>query len=551
MSYRQQLRRDLARWKRRQAHERLTAALKLRQLTRPAEPPQQVIREDEQGNLKALTATAPTAEDTPTDVPEVAPPAERTPADQTFDPPANGVPFTAPIVVLEGWETSDGRYITPGSLGRRDLPQTLMAMTRNPDGGWGHDAAIIAGRIDTLERYDASAELNRETGQPFGSGVFAWRATGYLTPHPDQPGSEATVQFVRDHTLRGISVDLGEFEAEIEVLEEDEEGFPEKVRLVITQASIGQFTLAPFAAFPGAYLELDEETPAEETPPAQTAAAPRSDPAMLRLAGEDGCAPCDAATYTGRTVVASAGIAPELPPATWFNRVEQANPARHVYLGRHPDGTPTGQVWGYIAEWGVCHSAIGDRCVVAPRLGERGYDTFMSQGVTMTADGREVGTGILTFGGGHANLALGVTAALAHYDNAGTAYADVRVGEDDFGIWFAGAMRSDLTREQIEQFGRHPLSGDWRANQGDTSVRFVAALSVNTPGYSIGARAHVASSGQRAIVAAGAQPLAVRQQRAERGGTNPADVQAAIDRALRPILASAGRSALDRLTRRR
>lgn len=510
-----------------------SGVLALVRLRRPAPAPAPAsARWDADGQLRALVATAPV-----TDVEEQAPPpAERTPLDDPdLTAPDGGVPWTMPVFFLEGWETSDGRYFEPGGFGRRDLPQTLMAMVRNPEGGWGHDGAIIAGRIDTMERYDASAVINRETGQPYGPGVFAWRASGYLIPHPDQPGSQATLDYVRNKSLRGVSVDLGEVEAEIDVLEEDEEGFPEKVRFRATSGSIGQATICPFAAFPGAYIELAEEEPLadEELPEVDAARALRirQDPAAL---------------------AASGGVAPSAPPAIWFERQNQLNPSRHVYLGRNPDGSPTGQVWGYLAEWGVPHTGILDREVLAPRLGDAGYRTFLSQGEpVLTAEGTRVPAGTITFGGGHASLELGLIPALAHYDNAGSAYSDVNVGEDDFGLWFAGAMKAHLSREQIEEFGRHPLSGDWRANAGDTQVRLCAALSVNTPGFPIGARAHIAASGARALVAAGSASLAVRAHRADRGGTDAAAVEAAINRALRPVLASAARQRLRDLTRPR
>jgi hypothetical protein len=316
------------------------------------------------------------------------------------------------------------------------------------------------------------------------------------------------------------------------VLEEDEDGWPEKVRVRITKASIGGGTITPFGAFPGAYIELVDEEPLtdEELPEVDAAAA--------RVIVASSPIPQDAT-----------GVAPVTPPKAWFARVDQLNPARHVYLGRRPDGTPTGQVWGYIAEWGVPHSAVLDRYLEAPRLGAAGYRTFMDQGTVMTEEGEELSVGLLTFGGGHLmDMNAGVAPALAHYDNAGAAYAKVIVGEDDFGLWFAGAMSPMLTRAQIEEFGAHPLSGDWRANPGDRQVRLCAALSVNTPGFNIGAKAHIAASGARALIAAGSAPLA---RRAGRGGTDAAAVEAAINRALRPVLASAARSSLQRLTRPR
>lgn len=505
-------------------------------MRRPAMP---LARWGDTGELLALVATAPVAEpEAPevevVEVDEQPPPAERTPLDDTDLPdPEGGVRWRMPIFVLEGWETSDGRYIEPGALGRRDLPQSLMAMLRNPDGGWGHDAAIIAGRIDEMERYDASAVINRETGEPYGPGVWAWRAAGWFIPTPEQPGSEATLRYVRERALRGVSVDLGEVVAEEDVLEVDDEGWPERVRMRVTQGSIAQATVCPFAAFPGAYIELDDESEsaAEDAEPAPALAA-----SALRI-----ITPGDR-----RSLTASAGVAPALPPREWFSRVEQPDPARHVYLGRNPDGSPTGQVWGYIAEWGVAHAGIRDRAVYAPRLGPNGYGAFMCK-ATPTADGGEVQSGTLSFGGGHADLNYGVIAALAHYDNVATAYADVVVGEDDFGLWFAGAMRPNLTREQIETFGRHPLSGDWRADPGDVRERLVAACSVNTPGFTIGARRHLAASGARALVAAGSEPLARRARRAEQGGLDEQRLARVLDERMRPLYRQAARDGLARL----
>jgi hypothetical protein len=487
------------------------------------------------GGLLALVATAPPEEDTePPSVvdvePQQPPPAERTPSDQTLDPPEGGVPFTMPMFFLEGWTTSDDRYWEPGTVGRRDLPQTLMAMRRNPDGGFmGHDAAIINGRIDTMERYDASAELNRETGKPFGDGVYAWRATGWLIGDTEETAS--TIRYVRDGVLRGVSVDLAEATAELDVLEEDEDGWPERVRIRFTQSSIAQATLTPFAAFPGAYIELDEETEPPAAPPVVPAAQ------AIR-------------TTSPRALLASAGPAPLAPPREWFDRVQIDNPSRHVYVERAADGTPTGRCYGYVAEWGVAHIGIRDARVTAPKLGEEGYRLLNNSGTTITADGGVLPCGRVTLGGGHPSLTLGVIPAMAHYDDAGLAVANVRFGEDDFGVWFAGAFRPSTTREQIEHMAGQQLSGDWRADYDGDQVRLVAALCVNTGGYPIGVHARLAASGAvMGLVGAGSAPLRVKAERATAGGTDLATVQAAIDRATRPLLASAARSALDRLTR--
>jgi hypothetical protein len=94
-------------------------------------------------------------------------------------------------------------------------------------------------------------------------------------------------------------------------------------------------------------------------------------------------------------------------------------------------------------------------------------------------------------------------AAASHYDNTGTVAADVRAGEDEYGIWVAGALRSTLTDEQIREFRAAPLSGDWRRIGG--RLELVAALAVNTPGFPVPrtrARVLVASGHQQSVIAA-------------------------------------------------
>ena len=92
------------------------------------------------------------------------------------------------IVVFEGVETGDKRKIGTGALTTRALPLTLMAMDHNPEGGWGHDGAEVAGRIDTLTREDASSWVDEATGQTWGEvaggQVFAWVGEGEFEAHP-------------------------------------------------------------------------------------------------------------------------------------------------------------------------------------------------------------------------------------------------------------------------------------------------------------------------------------------------------------------------------
>lgn len=548
------------------------------------------------GRLLALVATAPPTEappaadpdedlpDAPADptdqapvqrLPEPPKPADRTPVDQQLAPPENGVPFFIPIGFLEGWETSDHRYFTPGGFGRRDLPMTLMAMVENPDGGWGHDDAIVAGRLDTLERFDASAELNRETGQPFGDGVFAWRGTGYLTPNPDQPGSQAVVDYIGSGTLRGVSADVSEAVSEVEVVAIDDDGFPSEIRENVLEGAIVQLTVCPAAAFPGATIELgtapwaggseapapaegtppaatppaegEQPTPATppaegEQPPAQTASARppvrlarAGEPGAVRITGDD-CAPCAA----GRPALTASG-GPEAPPRAWFERPEPEELTPWTVLA-------SGEAFGHLAGWETCHTGVANACVNPPRDDGNGYGLFHT-GAVLSAEGDMVPVGHITLGGGHANINLGVAPAMEHYDNAGAAVADVRAVDGRHGIWLSGAVRPEASEQQVRQLRAHALSGDWRADARGGPLRLVAALCVNVPGFPV-PRAMRASGAPRALVAAGGSQLDRQRARAANGGVDPRSVEEAVSRLMQPLLASAARQGLARLTRR-
>jgi hypothetical protein len=111
--------------------------------------------------------------------------------------------------------------------------------------------------------------------------------------------------------------------------------------------------------------------------------------------------------------------------------------------------------------------------------------------------------GQITMDTGHAPLRSNAKIAAAHYDNTGAAVADVAVGEDAFGIWFSGVLRSTITDEQLHALrasGR--ISGDWRTIGGN--LEMVAGLVVNVPGLPIPHTMVASADGvQTALVAAG------------------------------------------------
>lgn len=165
-----------------------------------------------------------------------------------------------------------------------------------------------------------------------------------------------------------------------------------------------------------------------------------------------------------------------VPPAAWFKDPELDG---STPLTVEKDG----RVYGHLATFGQCHTGMQDRCVLAPRS-IADYAYFLT-GALETEEGDVVRVGQLTMGTGHADLSLRHAAAKAHYDGGPGAVqvADVAAGEDDYGIWIAGAMRPGLTSEQVREFRAHALSGDWRDIAGN--MELVAALSVPVPGFPV------------------------------------------------------------------
>lgn len=142
----------------------------------------------------------------------------------------------------------------------------------------------------------------------------------------------------------------------------------------------------------------------------------------------------------------------------------------------------SGRIYGHLAAFGTCHRSIQDSCTLVPKS-MSGYREFHTSPAVRLDNGTKLPVGRLTVGCGHADTRLPGIPATAHYDNAGSAFALVRVGEDKHGVWFSGVAAPWATPEQIEMGLSAPLSGDWR-NFGQ-GLELVAALAVNTPGFNV------------------------------------------------------------------
>lgn len=182
----------------------------------------------------------------------------------------------------------------------------------------------------------------------------------------------------------------------------------------------------------------------------------------------------------------------ELPPAEWFDDPNLTGPSPIVV-------TEEGRVFGHLAQWGVCHIGIDGVCVEPPPS-PTDYAYFRLGSILTSSGMRDVGT--ITMDTGHAPLSARARAAMAHYDDTGTASAYVNIGEDDHGIWVAGCVHPGLEPDKVVTLRAAKLSGDWRVFGGELDL--VAALAVNVPGFPVQRPALAASGGQQtALVAAG------------------------------------------------
>lgn len=417
------------------------------------------------------------------------------------------------VLCVEGYDTGDGRLLEVGGGEVGALPLPVMALTENPEWG-GHSGAFLAGRWETAERLDDGRR---------------WYAEGMLDTSTEQ-GRWVESQ-IEQRNLRFDSIDVGEADVDYEVRAVYEDGWPAEVLARFTRYVIRGSTLCPFPAIPLAVVWLEGmDAPAEFTAALPEVVERVEAPEVIPLPEDE-------------PMLLASGASDALPPVEWFARsaqhdeyvaaVHSGEPQPRIMAGDDV-GEGVRRVWGYIAQWGVCHIGMPG-CVTAPRS-QRNYVDFhvgarFARCCTTCAEQQveRVATGPLTVGTTHAGTSLSARDAALHYEHTGHALVDVHVGEDDFGIWFAGATRQGTTDAQIEALVASSVSGDWR--RCGTSLELVAALSVNVPGFRLVASAHYDDDGELASVVA---PLAA-----------PADVDAiaASITEASPMVASAARAA--------
>ena len=135
-----------------------------------------------------------------------------------------------------------------------------------------------------------------------------------------------------------------------------------------------------------------------------------------------------------------------------------------------------GRTYGHIAPWGICLRGRPDRCITPPSADLEGF----MRGNAPLAGGMRTGT--IVVAGSHCSTGVGAAEATAHYDKTGRAVADVRVGVDAYGIWFAGRLRPGASDEDIYAFKSSDVSGHWEVGKNG-QMTLCGLPAVNVGGF--------------------------------------------------------------------
>lgn len=365
--------------------------------------------------------------------------------------------------------TGDGRDFTGCEWSSRDPNVSTLPLMLQTATEYGHFGAQLAGYIEELT--DLGAGTN-----PSGRGRFY--------------DNDAGVQF-RDMLLDGrrfgVSVDPGRVDVEWECTEEDEDGYCIAETAMFLRYEIIGVTGTPFPGFAAAAIRLDTEGTTASATPA---------PARTRT-------PLD---------LSASGVDLLHPPAEWFHTAEprlgepfELGDLGDEWLVDQGDGriampltiTDDGRLCGHLAVDGQNHVGYPGANITPPSSASA-YAHF-HVGEVIAADGSRIATGALTAGCDHAVARMRAPEARDHYAHNGVAWANARVSPGEHGPWVSGAIRHDVTEEQLAILRAGTLSGDWR--KLGAGLDLISVLAVSTPGFPV-AREAVTASGLGHMAAA-------------------------------------------------
>lgn len=379
------------------------------------------------------------------------------------------------VLAPEGAPSGDKRGFAAKMLTMRDLPLPLKAQFVDDE---GHKGSVIVGRID---------EVYRDGGLIKAAGVW-----------DDSPEADKAWGMIDRKMWRGVSVDLDA--AEGEMVEAAEDGGQPSVEF--TQGRVCSSTLCAIPAFAEAFIRNGTW--------AEFANEPMPSGAMVEIP--------DWATAEKAPALSLVASAAPVISADYFRNPMLSAPTA---VTRGEDG----HIFGHLGVWDACHIAY-EVCTTVPPS-QTDYAYFLT-GQVFT-DAGPVAVGQLTVGGGHADMKLGVRAAIAHYDNVSSAVADITCGEDQYGVWFSGRIRPWATEKQIHELFAAGPSGDWRGvrYRGMDSLEMIAAHAVNVPGFPV-PRARFAMEGTRQVSLVAAGTLGGSPEGAEDHSVNVNTIKASI-----------------------
>lgn len=393
-------------------------------------------------------------------------------------------PWEGPIV-YEGVLTGDNRLFKPGAITWE--PDTLpWAFRWQKHAAQGHGGSVPVGRVDDIKRF--------EDGSIHGYGVVIPALS---------PDATEYLNLLKTGVGGGVSVDGDSALFEIvDVVTEATEAVGEPphqdncdkppTRCEFSSMRLRALSAVDVPAFIHAKIHLVDNTDetVDETMPAGDIFT--EDVLTAPVYNTQG------SIVVGDEAVRIEELAARVKKATngwnFYSLVASAIPvlpSTEAFIEPNFDGptaltvTKDGKVFGHLALFNTCHIGFPGTCVKPPKGSK--YQYFHT-GQIDTIEGDFVDVGHLTFNVGHAPMNASPKQAADHYkaaqyDNVQTVAADVRAGEDQFGIWVVGALRSTLSEEDIRAFRSAPLSGDWRRIAG--KLELVGALAVNVPGFPV------------------------------------------------------------------
>lgn len=186
------------------------------------------------------------------------------------------------------------------------------------------------------------------------------------------------------------------------------------------------------------------------------------------------------------------------PPGKWFNDPRLTGPT--------PVTVDTaGRITGHLAVFGRCHHGLRhgteDRCLMAPRS-PHGFPRFNTRQVITTMG--TVRAGVITLNPEEQpDPAHALARMVAHWDNTTTQAAAVHAGQDDHGVWVAGALLPFLDRERCARMELARFAGIWQETDGRMELAGAMALDARA---AVAARLLNPPNLSRTLVAAGALP---------------------------------------------